>query len=229
MWSCTKEARRKILHKDEASAIIIARLVLGLEESHKPGTYDEVKSHHIKALKALRRWVMKPFLEGVMKRFAVLTLLLMISLPLAANVLSNDMIAARVISVTDGDNLTVIGSDNKQALIRLHGIDCPELAQPFGENAKEFTSNLCFGKIIMYRMVGIDRFDRTIATVFLEDGKELNLAILKAGLAWRYERYAKRQDYADAEEEARRAGIGLWGDKEPMPPWEWRREKRKKP
>jgi endonuclease YncB( thermonuclease family) len=171
---------------------------------------------------------MKPFLEGVIRRFAFPILLLLISLTLATTALSNDLIAARVISVTDGDNLTVIGSDNKQVLIRLHGLDCPELAQSFGENAKEFTSNLCFGKIIMYRMIGIDRFDRTIAAVFLDDGKELNLEILKAGLAWHYERYAKRQDYADAEEEARKAGIGLWADAKPTPPWEWRKDKRKK-
>lgn len=163
-----------------------------------------------------------------MRRFWILFFLLLVGLILVAPVQSDDLIAARVISVTDGDNLTVIGSENKQVLIRLHGLDCPGLEQPFGENAKEFTSNLCFGKIIMYQMVGIDRFDRTIATVFLEDGKELNLEILKAGLAWHYERYSKRQDYADAEEEARRAGIGLWADKGPTPPWEWRKSKRTK-
>jgi len=112
---------------------------------------------------------MKPFPEGAIRRFAFPILLLLISLTLATNALSNDLMAARVISVTDGDNLTVIGSDNKQVLIRLHGLDCPELPQPFGEKAKEFTSNLCFGKIILYRMLGIDRFDRTIAAVFLED------------------------------------------------------------
>ena len=27
MWSCTKEARKNILHEDEASAVILARLV----------------------------------------------------------------------------------------------------------------------------------------------------------------------------------------------------------
>jgi len=163
-----------------------------------------------------------------MRRFGILFFSLLVGLILVASAQSDDLIAARVISVTDGDNLTVIGSDNKQVLIRLHGLDCPELEQPFGENAKEFTSNMCFGKIIMYRMVGIDRFDRTIATVFLEDGKELNLEILKAGLAWHYERYSKRQDYVDSEEEARRAGIGLWADTKPTPPWEWRRERLKK-
>jgi endonuclease YncB( thermonuclease family) len=81
---------------------------------------------------------------------------------------------------------------------------------------------------IKYRIVGIDVFERTIAVVFLDDGKELNLALLKAGLAWHLKRQSDSQDYADAEEEARRAGIGLWADKEPTPPWEWRREKRRK-
>jgi endonuclease YncB( thermonuclease family) len=154
--------------------------------------------------------------------------IILIFLILVSTALCDDLITARVISVTDGDNLTVFDPDDKQVLIRLHGLDCPELEQPFGEQAKEFTSNQCFGKIIMYRMVGLDRFDRTIAIVYLEDGSELNLAILKAGLAWHLKRYSDRQDYADAEEEARRAGIGLWAGKDPTPPWEWRREKSKK-
>lgn len=35
MWSCTKEAGRKALKKDEASAIILGRLALELEKTHK--------------------------------------------------------------------------------------------------------------------------------------------------------------------------------------------------
>jgi endonuclease YncB( thermonuclease family) len=164
-----------------------------------------------------------------MRRFSISLSILLIGLVIAQSAYSDDLITARVIGVTDGDNLTVIGSDNKQTLIRLHGLDCPELTQPFGEQAKEFASNLCFGKIIMYRMVGIDRFDRTIATVFLADSTEVNLEILKAGYAWYNSRYDKRQDYVDAEEEARRTGAGLWADPDPTPPWEWRRDMRKKP
>ena len=163
-----------------------------------------------------------------MRRLSISLFLLLAVLVIAVPAHSDDMITVRVIGVTDGDNLTVIDADNKQVLIRLHGLDCPELGQPFGEQAKEFTSNLCFGKIIMYRMVGIDRFDRTIATVFLAEGLEVNLEILKAGYAWYHDRYDKRQDYADAEEKARQAGIGLWAEKDPMPPWDWRRQKRKK-
>jgi len=171
---------------------------------------------------------MKPFLERVKRRFAIPILVVLISLILATAALSNDRITARVVGVADGDSITVLTPINRQVLIRLYGIDCPEIGQAFGIKAKEFTSGLCFGMTIQYRLLGIDRFDRTVATVFLEDGRELNLEIIKAGFAWHHERYSKRQDYVSAEEEARRAGIGLWASKEPTPPWEWRRVRREK-
>jgi len=162
-----------------------------------------------------------------MRRSWFLVFMLLVGLILVASVQSDDLMTARVISVTDGDNLTVLDPDNKQVLIRLQGLDCPELEQPFGEQAKAFTSNQCFGRIITYQMVGLDKFDRTIAIVYLEDGRELNLELLKAGLAWHLKRYLDRPAYAEAEQEARQAGIGLWADKDPTPPWEWRRERRK--
>jgi micrococcal nuclease len=172
---------------------------------------------------------MKAFLAIVRQRFAVPILLLLISLFLAATALSNELMTARVIGVGDGDNITVLTPINNQIKIRLYGIDCPEEGQPFGMIAKQFTSGQCFGMTIQYRLMGIDRFDRTVATVFLEDGRELNLEILKAGFAWHAERYSKRQDYVDAEAEARKAGVGLWADPDPTPPWDWRRERRRKP
>jgi endonuclease YncB( thermonuclease family) len=88
---------------------------------------------------------------------------------------------------------------NRQVKIRLHGIDCPEGGQAFGRKAKQFTSSQCYGKIIQYREVDTDRYGRTVATVYLDDGRELNLEILKAGYAWHYKRYSDRQDYTDAE------------------------------
>jgi endonuclease YncB( thermonuclease family) len=121
---------------------------------------------------------------------------------------------------------TVLASGNRRVKIRLHGIDCPEGGQAFGRKAKQFTSSQCFGKTIQYREVDIDRYGRTVATVYLDDGRELNLEILKAGYAWHYKRYSKRQDYADAETSARAERLGLWVDKNPTPPWEWRRQRR---
>lgn len=71
-------------------------------------------------------------------------------------------------------------------------------------------------------------YGRTVATVYLDDERELNLEILRAGYAWHYKRYSNRQDYDDAESYARAERLGLWVDKEPTPPWEWRLERRKK-
>jgi endonuclease YncB( thermonuclease family) len=61
------------------------------------------------------------------------------------------------------------------------------------------------------------------------DGQDMNLEQLKAGMAWFYRYYQKelslekRKLYAQAEAEARANKKGLWQDKDPMPPWEWRR------
>jgi len=47
-------------------------------------------------------------------------------------------------------------------------------------------------------------------------------------MAWHYKAYAKeqaredREAYASAEEKARAERRGLWSDKEPVPPWDFR-------
>lgn len=170
---------------------------------------------------------MKPFLAGCMRRYSTSLLLIFILLILASASLSNDRTTARVVGVADGDNIIVRTASNKRIIIKLGGIDCPEIGQAFAQEAMLFTSDLCLGKNINYRIFGIDIYNRIIATVYLDDGRELNLEILKAGFAWHYRRYSDRRDYADAEEQARRAGIGLWAGKDPTPPWQWRRERRK--
>ena len=62
------------------------------------------------------------------------------------------------------------------------------------------------------------QYGRTVATVYLDDGRELNLEILKAGYAWHYKRYSNRKDYADAESYARAERLGLWADRDLTPP-----------
>jgi endonuclease YncB( thermonuclease family) len=163
-----------------------------------------------------------------MRRFLPLILILLVPWLFVSVALADDLITAKVVGVTDGDSITVLAPGDRQDKIRLHGIDCPESGQAFGKRAKQFTSNQCFGKTITYRKMDIDRYGRTVATVYLDDGRELNLEIIKAGYAWHYRRYSDRQDYADAEAQARSEKLGLWSDPHAKPPWEWRREKRRK-
>lgn len=131
--------------------------------------------------------------------------------------------SGRCVGVTDGDTIKVL-HDSKEEKIRLYGIDCPEKGQAFGNKAKWFTSDLVFGKTVEVKSVDIDRYGRTVAWVYVNNTC-VNEELLRAGFAWHYKRYSKEQRLAALEEEARTAKRGLWADKNPMPPWEWRKSK----
>ncbi len=130
--------------------------------------------------------------------------------------------SGRVVGVSDGDTIKVM-HNGKAEKIRLHGIDCPEKAQPFGTKAKEFTSAMVFGKAVTVQVIDMDRYGRTVADVILPDGRVLNRELITAGLAWWYKRYSQDKSLGLLEAEARAARRGLWADPHPVPPWEFRR------
>ena len=73
--------------------------------------------------------------------------------------------------------------------------------------------------------------ERILGKVLL-DSKDVNLEQVEAGLAWHYKKYQGEQTpadgvkYSDAELDARRHKLGLWVDRDPVPPWEYRQAKR---
>jgi endonuclease YncB( thermonuclease family) len=86
---------------------------------------------------------------------------------------------------------------------------------------------MAFGKHVEVRVRDTDRYGRTVAQVILPGGKNLNHELVYAGFAWWYRKYAPNDRTLKAlETGARAAKRGLWGDKNPIPPWEWRRGKR---
>jgi endonuclease YncB( thermonuclease family) len=137
--------------------------------------------------------------------------------------------SGKVISVADGDTITVL-HEKRPERIRLYGIDCPEKRQPFGKKAKKFTSELVFGKIVEIDPVDTDRYGRNVAFVRVEN-VTLNEELIKKGLAWVYERYCKlpvcNDRWDGLEREARSSKQGIWQDSNVIPPWEFRRYKRK--
>lgn len=153
-----------------------------------------------------------------MKKIATCTtVILLLSFNLFAQTLTG-----KVISIKDGDTIEMLVR-NKPVKIRLHGIDCPEKGQPFGIKAKQFTSDLCFGKIVKAEQTGKDRYGRIIANVFLPTQDLLNLQLLKAGLAWHYRKYDHNNVFSLAEKEARTKRRGVWSMKNPIAPWNWRK------
>lgn len=127
----------------------------------------------------------------------------------------------KVVSVADGDTITLLLPGKQQEKVRLEGIDCPEKRQPFGTRAKQFTSKLVFGKEVSIKRYETDRYGRTIGRVYI-DGKCLNKELLKAGLAWHYKKYSSDQEFAALEARARQQKIGVWGSQNAIAPWQFR-------
>jgi endonuclease YncB( thermonuclease family) len=137
--------------------------------------------------------------------------------------------SGKVVGVSDGDTITVL-RERTPVKVRLYGIDCPESGQDFGSRAKLFTSELVFGKVVTVIPHDTDRYGRTVADVVLPDGRSLNQELVKAGLAWWYRKYAPNiGTLSQLEREARDAQRGLWSQPNPVPPWEWRDQKRALP
>ncbi len=138
-------------------------------------------------------------------------------------------IVGRVVAVADGDTLTILDAEQRQHIVRLDGIDAPEKGQPFGQASKRRISDLAFGRIATADCGKVDRYRRNVCSVVV-DGNDPGAELLRSGLAWVFTRYVhelpaqRRADYRQAELQAQQGGVGLWGDADLMPPWEWRRQ-----
>lgn len=133
-----------------------------------------------------------------------------------------DVIACRVVGVSDGDTITALCRDNQQLKVRLAEIDAPEKVQPFGQASKKSLSDLCFGKQAEITTHGLDRYGRSIGRVSCE-GTDANAEQVRRGLAWVYDKYVTDRTLYPIQDEARQERRGLWSDKNPVPPWEWRK------
>jgi endonuclease YncB( thermonuclease family) len=167
---------------------------------------------------------MKPLRHTVL-----LALLLTVCLPVCARAV--DFVEGEVVSIADGDTLTVLDRDRRQHRVRLLGIDAPERGQDFGERARQSLADLVFHKQVHVIVPKPDRYGRLLGKVTL-GGKDINLEQLRAGMAWFYRQYESdvfredRAQYDRAERDAKAAKRGLWADPRPTPPWEFRRTER---
>jgi micrococcal nuclease len=147
--------------------------------------------------------------------FVVTAWLLLVSAAGAAD------FSGRVVGVTDGDTLTVL-RDGRAVTVRLVGIDAPEKGQAFGQRAKQFASGLAYGTTVAVRVAGHDRHGRLLGEVTLADGRSLNQELVRAGFAWWFRRYSRDSRLGQLEDEAREGRRGLWADRTPLAPWDYR-------
>ncbi len=119
--------------------------------------------------------------------------------------------------VVDGDTIIVEGVGR----VRLIGVDTPETVHPnrrvefFGKEASAFTKRLLEGKRVRleYDQERQDRYGRTLAYVYLENGTFVNAEIIRRGYGHAYTRFPFRhmEAFRQFEREARDNRRGLWG------------------
>ncbi|OKS87654.1 thermonuclease family protein [Mucilaginibacter polytrichastri] len=154
-----------------------------------------------------------------------LILCLLLCLPIGCTQTAPDLL--KVVKIKDGDTIVVLTKDNQMITVRLAEVDCPEKSQAFGQAARQFTANLCFGKGVKLQGNEHDRYGRTIALVILDNGTNVNYELVKNGYAWQYSQYSKNNPIlAGYQQQAQMQKLGLWQDANPTPPWEFRRDKR---
>src|SRR5215218_7583804 len=90
---------------------------------------------------------------------------------------------ARVITVHEGDRLT-IRHDGRTEMIYLKDIDCPDLKQPYGKQAKHATAAYVGNREVIIQTLRRDRHGRSIAEIVLPDGRNVGRELVKEGLAW---------------------------------------------
>ena len=102
-----------------------------------------------------------------------------------------------------------------------------ERRQAFGQRSREFLASLVAAQQVEVETEKTDKYGRSVGKVLLQ-GRDVNLAVVAAGLAWHYKEYeseqcpADRLLYSNAEQEARDLRKGLWVDPAPEAPWDWR-------
>ena len=115
--------------------------------------------------------------------------------------------------------------DRVQVNVRLVDIDAPEQAQAFGNKSKQVLAALVRGKKVLVVERGHDKHQRTLGRVYLGD-RDVNAEQVRQGMAWVFRQYSKDASLYRIEAEAREQKRGLWHDPDPVPPWEWRKERR---
>ncbi len=158
----------------------------------------------------------------------IVTLSLIMDNCTPSNIPQNSSDECRVISIYDGDTMTLQCPNNPdKTKVRMYCIDTPEMKQkPWGTEARDYLRSIT-GDIVSLVKIDKDRYGRIVGEVY-SNNINLNLAQIKAGKASVYTAYCKKSEYYLAEKPAKQAKLGIWSKAGlHQTPWEWRKNKRK--
>jgi endonuclease YncB( thermonuclease family) len=139
----------------------------------------------------------------------------------------------RIQHLSDGDSFVVRAEDGRRVPVRLSAIDAPEKNQVHGDVSRRALLALVDEKTLTIVPIKRDPYGRTVAKVMVGE-VDVGLEQVRTGMAWHYKRYESEQTardrraYAAAEQRAREASVGLWANPDPIPPWRFREQQRRR-
>lgn len=163
-----------------------------------------------------------------------LLLLLLVS-PLARG----ETLMGQVVAVAGGDLVQV--ADARSGVrhpVRIAGIAAPDKYQSFGARSQQQLAAIVFGRDVLVQGGTRDRAGRVVGRVLVaapgchspQCPKDIDAGLeqLRAGMAWWFKTLAgplgadEQARYQEVEFQARLHRTGLWADRNPVPPWDWR-------
>ncbi len=130
--------------------------------------------------------------------------------------------SAQVTKVVDGDTIKVSINGNEET-VRLIGINTPETVDPrkpvecFGPQASEEAKKVLSGQSVTLEsdptQDARDKYGRLLDYVFLADGTNFDLFMIRQGFAREYTYkypYKHQQEFKNAEALAKQEKLGLW-------------------
>lgn len=129
-----------------------------------------------------------------------------------------------VTHVTDGDSLWVrpdAGGAPRE--VRIHGIDAPEICQPFGDQSRRALATQVLHRAVTVKSRAQDSYERTLANV-TAGGQDVGGWMVRHGHAWSYRFRGKGGPYQAQEASARTERLGLWRSGYPVNPRQFRKQ-----
>lgn len=103
-----------------------------------------------------------------------------------------ETLVGEVVSVADGDTVTVLDATKVQHRVRLAAIDAPERRQAFGDRSRQHLASLVFRKQVSVEWQKLDRYGRILGKVLVGQD-DAGLYQIRAGMAWHYKEFAHEQ------------------------------------
>lgn len=147
--------------------------------------------------------------------------------------------------ISDGDTLTVTDTKGNEVKVRFACVDAPEVPHSTKEkNSKKAVDKNQFkwgvqaqqrvqqlvkqgDNRVKLTITDSDRYGRKVSEVRLPNGTFIQEVLTKEGLVQVYKPYLKNCPSASivekAEADAKQRRVGVWGDKNYVSAWDWRR------